>query len=168
MGNHGVDCSWKYDGIYIWIIMNYSISHPEMMAQAMGEFFGLKEIPGEKHNPTILKFFKEIGFEWIQDDETAWCSAFINYLAKVNGYEWSGALNARSWLKTGSRVVLPNPGDIVVFWREDPTSWKGHVGLFVRDDGTHIHTLGGNQKNSVCISTYPKHRVLEYRQLGKV
>jgi hypothetical protein len=41
--------------------------------------YGLKEIRGEEHNPVILKFFKEIGHSWVQDDETAWCAAFVNY-----------------------------------------------------------------------------------------
>lgn len=147
--------------------MNYAISHTNMFAHAMS-YYGLKELPGEKNNPTILNFFKEIGHSWVQTDETSWCSALINYLAKVNGYEYSGKLDARSWLKVGRSVVLPNPGDIVVFWREHITSWKGHVGFFIRDDGTEIYTLGGNQDNSVCIKPYPKHRVLDYIQLNKI
>jgi uncharacterized protein (TIGR02594 family) len=95
--------------------MNYVITHPEMVAQAMGSFYGIKEVPGSGNNPTILRFFDEIGHEWV-DTELAWCSAFINYLAKMNGYEWSGELDARSWLNVGQSVSLPNPGDIVVFW----------------------------------------------------
>jgi hypothetical protein len=30
----------------------------------------------------------------------------------------------------GTKVAYPEPGDIVVFWRESPQSWKGHVGIF--------------------------------------
>ncbi len=147
--------------------MNYTISHIEMFAHAMS-YYGIREIPGEEHNKEILKFFEEIGHAWVKTDETSWCSAFINYLAKVNGYEYSGKLDARSWLNVGHKVMLPNPGDIVIFWREHITSWKGHVGLFVRDDGTEIYTLGGNQNNSVCIKPYPKYRVLEYKMLNKI
>jgi uncharacterized protein (TIGR02594 family) len=147
--------------------MNYEISHPEMFSHAM-DFYGLKEIPGEEDNPQILEFFSEIGHDRVKDDETAWCSAWINYLAKVTGYARSGKLTARSWLKVGTSVSNPTPGDIVVFWRESVTSWKGHVGIFIRDDGTFIWTLGGNQNNSVCIKPYPKERLLDYRMLNKV
>lgn len=147
--------------------MNYVISHPEMMANAF-DLYGLKEIPGEQNNPVIVKFFHEIGHTWVQDDETSWCSAFINYLAKKNGYEYSGELDARSWLAIGEQMTIPNPGDIVIFWRESLSSWKGHVGFFIRDDGTNIYTLGGNQNNMVCIQPYPKDRILGYRALKKV
>ncbi len=147
--------------------MNYVITHPEVFAHAF-QFYGMEEVRGEKHNPTILKFFSEIGHSWVQSDETAWCSAFINYLAKVNGYEWSGKLNARSWLHVGRRVNIPNPGDIVIFWRESPESWKGHVALYCHHDDLNVYCLGGNQSNQVCIKAYPRSRVLQYRQLNKI
>jgi uncharacterized protein (TIGR02594 family) len=146
--------------------MNYEISHYEMFSHAM-DFYGLKEIKGEKHNPRILSFFEEIGHSWVQTDETAWCSAFINYLAKKCGYAYSGKLDARSWLSVGVEMRAPTVGDIVVFWRESITSWKGHVGIYVRHDGENIWTLGGNQNNSVCIKPYPADRLLGYRALNK-
>ncbi|CAA0248867.1 conserved hypothetical protein [Tenacibaculum maritimum] len=126
---------------------------------------GTIEIKGKKHNPTILKYFKEIGKKWVQTDETAWCSAFANWVAKTTGYPFSGKLTARSWLKIGQKITTPELGDVVVFWRESPESWKGHVGFFIRETPTHIYVLGGNQNNSVKISAYPKKRLLQYRRL---
>ena len=146
--------------------MNYVISHLEMFGMGM-DLFGLRELPGEENNPIIMQFFREIGHNYVQGDETAWCSAFINYIAKVNGYEYSGALNARSWLKTGTEVMIPNVGDVVVLWRESKDSWKGHVGLYVNQVGSYVNVLGGNQNNSVNISVYPLSRVLGYRVLIK-
>ena len=147
--------------------MNYVISHLEMFGMGM-DLFGLRELPGEENNPIIMQFFREIGHSYVQGDETAWCSAFINYIAKVNGYEYSGALNARSWLKTGTEVMIPNVGDVVVLWRESKDSWKGHVGLYVNQVGSYVNVLGGNQNNSVNISVYPLSRVLGYRVLNKI
>ena len=132
------------------------------------ELYGLKEIPGEENNPVIMSFFLAMGKLWVQDDETAWCSAFINYLAIVCGYEHSGKLNARSWLNVGYSINKPVPGCIVVFWREDPQSWKGHVGLFVREDNENIYVLGGNQDNQVNIKPYSSHQWLDYRILQKI
>jgi uncharacterized protein (TIGR02594 family) len=147
--------------------MNYVVTHPEIFAHAMS-FYGLEEISGEKHNPKIIEFFKEIGHSWVQTDETAWCSAFINYLAKKNGYEYSGHLDARSWQKVGASVYPPNVGDLVVLWRESPDSWKGHVGLYVRKDQNKIWVLGGNQSGAVNIKPYPVERLLSYRTLRRI
>lgn len=130
--------------------------------------YGLKEIPGEKDNPVIINFFAEIGHTWVQDDETAWCSAFINWCALKAGLKKSGKLNARSWLDFGDEITTPIPGDVVIFWRESPESWKGHVGLFVAERGKYIYCLGGNQKNMVRISGYNKAQLLGFRRLGPV
>lgn len=152
--------------------MNYAITHPEITATFMS-YFDLKEVPGEGNNPEIINFFKEIGHGWVQTDETAWCSAMLNYAAKINSYEYSGELHARSWMDVGRSVKNPNPGDIVVFWRIHKTkAWQGHVGLYVRQKGSYIYCLGGNQNNRVCISAYPKasdnYGLLGFRQLRTV
>lgn len=128
--------------------------------------FGIKEVPGEQDNPEILKYFKEIGVDesWIKD-ETAWCSAFANWAAFKAELPKSGKLNARSWLDVGEHVCKPSIGDIAVFWRESPESWKGHVAFFIRETETHVYVLGGNQNNSVSIKPYSKDRLLEYRRL---
>ena len=128
--------------------------------------FGIKEIVGRnQHNLRIVNYFKEIGHSWVKDDETAWCSAFANYVALKAGKERSGKLNARSWLKVGQRVTQPKIGDVVVFWRESPQSWKGHVAFFIRETKNWVYVLGGNQNNQVKISAYPKSRLLQYRRL---
>lgn len=127
-----------------------------------------REIVGKKHNPEVLKYFQEIGYEWVKDDETAWCSAFINYCAQKAGFESSGKLDARSWLKVGRKTSKPKVGDIVVFWRGVKNGWQGHVGFFIREKDGFIYTLGGNQSNKVRIAAYEAHRLLGYRTLKKL
>ncbi len=41
--------------------------------------------------------------------------------------------NSKKWLNLGVDAPLEKakPGDIVIFWRESPESWKGHVTLFL-------------------------------------
>ncbi|CAL2085172.1 TIGR02594 family protein [Tenacibaculum sp. 190524A02b] len=127
---------------------------------------GIKEQAGEQDNPEVLKYFDEIGFNGRKlHDETAWCSAFANWVAKTAGMQFTGKLNARSWLKVGREVTSPQMGDVVVLWRESPNSWKGHVGFFIRKTNRHIYILGGNQRNSVCIIAYPINRLLQFRRL---
>lgn len=122
------------------------------------EFYGLKEIPGNEHNPVIMGWVRDLHFEaTVLDDETAWCSLFINWLCWKLGLERSMRLDARSWLRIGINVPIEEAqlGDIVVFWRENISSWKGHVGLFNGYDDKYIYTGGGNQNNQVNISPYP-------------
>lgn len=128
--------------------------------------YGIKEIKGLKDNPEIIKYFDEIGFDGKKlKDETAWCSAFANWVCEKSGVESSKKLNARSWLKVGVETEQPELGDIVVFWRESKESWKGHVAFFIRETNDFVYVLGGNQNNQVKVSAYPKERLLEYRRL---
>lgn len=131
--------------------------------------YGVKEVIGAKDNPRVLKYFDQIGFNGSKlKDETAWCSAFANWVAKTEGFEYSGKLNARSWLTVGQSTNHPGIGDIVVLWRDNPKSWKGHVGFFVKQTQSYVYILGGNQANMVCIKAYPKSRVLDYKKLRKI
>ncbi len=127
---------------------------------------GIKEILGKTDNPEILKYFKIMGVsESVLKDETAWCSAFVNWIAISCGLPHSGKLDARSWLHVGTPTAHPKEGDVVVLWRESPNSWKGHVGFFIKATKDHIYILGGNQDNQVCIKPYPKSRLLSYQKL---
>lgn len=135
---------------------------------------GVSEIEGEKDNPEILKYFNELGFDGSKlKDETAWCSAVINYLCKKLNLNYSGKLDARSWLGVGIPVENPQPGDIVVFWRgSDPNDFipgtqvkKGHVGLFINKVDGLIWVLGGNQGNRFSLEPYSDNKLLGYRRV---
>lgn len=130
--------------------------------------YGIKETVGVKDNPEVLKYFQNLGFDASAlKDETAWCSAFANWVARVSALDYSAKLNARSWLEVGVEVNRDDVefGDVVVLWRVRPTSWKGHVGFYVNEDEENIYVLGGNQGNQVCIRAYAKTRLLGYRRL---
>lgn len=133
------------------------------------QYYGEREVPGKGNNPTILQWLKDI-FPWVED-EIAWCSAFMTAMAKQcnmdHPQEKAGA--ARSWLNVGQAVIdSPVPGDVCVFWRESPSSWKGHVAMFVRETDKFIWVLGGNQSDQVNIRPYTKSRLLSIRRLSKV
>ncbi len=132
---------------------------------------GVAEIIGQKHNERIMQYAEEAGFPEYTEDEIAWCSLFMNWVAVKGSMEKTDKLTARSWLNVGSNVDdSPEPGDVVIYWREDPTSWKGHVGIFIgySKDGTRIYTLGGNQNHMVSISAYRANRLLGFRRLASV
>jgi uncharacterized protein (TIGR02594 family) len=138
--------------------------------------YGVKEIVGDKHNPTILQYFKEIGHEWVHNDELAWCSAYANAMAKRAGYEHTGKLNARSWLDIGKSVKNPEKAIeygvpmVVVFWRKEIDSPWGHVAFPINFDenGEDINVLGGNQGNKVCTAPYKREKILDFRELHSI
>ncbi|MTI22657.1 TIGR02594 family protein [Fulvivirga sp. RKSG066] len=130
---------------------------------------GQKEISGpDAHNQTIVNYAHESGFNWVNDDETPWCSIFVNWVAKKSNLKGTNKANARSWLLIGQNTdTNPEPGDVVIFWRESIHSWKGHVGFFFgySKSGDRVYCLGGNQGNQVSISAYPTDTVLGFRRL---
>ena len=127
--------------------------------------YGIKEIQGpERNNPEIMKYFEGLG-DWVKTDETAWCSAYCNWVAIEAGRKFSGELHARSWLNVGEAIFNPKIGDVVVLWRVAKEDWRGHVGFFIREDEQHFWILGGNQSNQVCIKPYDKTRLLGFRRI---
>jgi uncharacterized protein (TIGR02594 family) len=136
--------------------------------------YGVEEIPGAAHNPEIIKYFTELGFDGSKlGDETSWCAAAINYCLKKADLPYTKALNARSLLEIGVPVANPKMGDVVIFWRgatKDeliPGSQlkKGHVGIYISHTDEFIYCLGGNQSNTFMISPQSKNRLLGYRRV---
>jgi uncharacterized protein (TIGR02594 family) len=116
------------------------------------------------NNPKVVAYFKDAGHGGIKDDETAWCAAFVGAMLKRAGLEGSKALNARSYLQWGEGVNRADakPGDIVVFKRG--TGWQGHVAFFVKDNGSTISVLGGNQSDAVNVKAYKAADLLGIRR----
>lgn len=124
---------------------------------------GVKEVTGNRDNPVIMQYYADAGHPHITHDETPWCAAFVGAILKKAGLPNTGLLTARSYLTYGVGLQTPEPGCIVVMTRGNPNSWEGHVGFYVEDAGPNIKVLGGNQSNSVSIASFPKAKVLAYR-----
>jgi len=132
----------------------------------MMEYYGTEEIPGKEHNPLIISFAGSVIQTWVHTDETGWCSTLMNHVAFECRCARSYQATAKSWLSIGSRVINPELGHLVVFWRDDIKSWKGHCGLFAgRSPRGDIYSLGGNQDNKVNIKLYDKKYLLAYIEL---
>ena len=131
------------------------------------EYVGVSEVVGSKHNPSIIAMFKASGHEWVRDDETPWCAAFVNAVLAECGLRGTGKLNARSFLDWAEPVDLADAehGDVVVFWRGSPDGWQGHVGFFAGTAGQNVMVLGGNQSNKVSVAAYGKDRLLGVRRM---
>jgi uncharacterized protein (TIGR02594 family) len=141
------------------------LEHP-LIKEAL-KYYGITELAGDEHNKTIVSFFKSSGNKNMKSDEDAWCSVFLSACARNAGLKFTNNALARSWLKVGTSIEDPQPGDVVVFWREAMDSYKGHVGIWLGETAEGVVCLGGNQDNSVCIRVYEKTNVLGYRRLPK-
>ena len=131
--------------------------------------YGLSEVAGSDSNPEILEFFRELDYDWVNDDSAvSWCSAMLSYYAKKCGYEYHHGLNARGWLNMPVMVLHPSLGDVVILWRNDIHSWEGHCALFISWTHTKVYLLGGNQSNQINITAYPRDRIIGIRQLRKI
>lgn len=122
---------------------------------------GVREVPGRPANPRILEYFRASGHETIMNDETAWCSAFINWAMKEAKIRGTMALNARSWATWG-KPSKERVGAICVFSRGS-ISWQGHVGILLSWTATRVKVLGGNQSDGVTAADYPRARLIAMR-----
>jgi len=131
------------------------------MTVAHGELGVTACAPGLS-NPRITEYHEGTNMRGY-DDKASWCSSFVNWCLAEAGIEGTGSALARSWLDWGEPLDEPRVGCVAVLYRDDPSSWKGHVGFFLRIADGRIHLLGGNQLEQVREHDYPVESVLGYR-----
>lgn len=120
---------------------------------------GQKEITGPKHNQKILAYHQATDLRGTTD-EIPWCSSFVSWCLENAGIESTKSAWARSYLNWGKKIETPVPGCVTIFKRGTDS---GHVAFFVKDNGSTLTVLGGNQSNQVCYSDYKKADLLGYR-----
>ncbi len=144
---------------YKWLL---SEPGPKMLAEAL-KLYGTTEAPGEANNPVIVNWATEVGVRAVyRQDATAWCGLFMAVVAKRAGKPIpTDPLWALNWAKFGVKVSDgAELGDVLVFKR----TGGGHVALYVGEDDTCYHCLGGNQADMVNIVRKPKSRVYAIRR----
>ena len=126
------------------------------------KLLGTLEVPGTGDNPVILGWAKELGLEKVySDDSIPWCGLFTAVVMKRAGKTpVTDPLWARNWAKFGTAAGTASLGDVLVFVRDG----GGHVGIYVAEDATAYHVLGGNQHDSVSISRIAKSRCVAARR----
>lgn len=135
---------------------------------ARGEL-GVQEIPGAADNPRVVEYLHattNLDEATRSNDETSWCSAFVNWCMQQVGIQGTKHALARSWQGWGRHIDQPYVGCIAVFKRE---GGFGHVGFYLGETAAKILLLGGNQLDpdtgiyQVSEKEYPKVDFLEYR-----
>ena len=82
--------------------------------------------------------------------ESSWCAGFISYCLKQSEYnELDYSLSAKAIYNQAKQqniiTASAQAGDLIVFWRDSPKSWKGHIGIVERIDSNYIYTIEGNK-----------------------
>ncbi len=140
----------------------------EWMRIARGELeLQVRALPGHETNPRIVEYFDTTTYQ-PSDDETPWCSAFVNWVMKKAGKRGTGSAAASSWLTWhwGSQLKTPRTGAIAVIHyrardkkiegcRPMTTGSGNHVAFYVESSSTHIRLLGGNQGRRVSEVGFP-------------
>jgi uncharacterized protein (TIGR02594 family) len=135
---------------------------------------GVREIAGPGDNPRIVEYHQAttLPSHLAEEDETAWCSSFVNFCVLKAQFPPTRSARARSWLRWGvavSTAEIPL-GAIVILSRgrgvqpgPEVIDAQGHVGFYVGRADTRVMMLGGNQSNAVNISAYAADRLLGAR-----
>lgn len=137
---------------------------PKMLLEAL-KLYGVVEAAGAADSPTIMAWAKETGVRGYTADAVPWCGLFMAVVAKrADKDPPAKPLWALNWALWGEEGGQPELGDVLVFIRDQ----GGHVGLYVGEDQTAYHVLGGNQHNAVTISRIGKIRLRACRQLFRI
>ncbi len=135
---------------------------PKVLVEAY-KLIGVKETIGKDNNPKILGWADELGLKKVYTaDEIPWCGLFVAYVChKAGKIVVDKPLWARNWSKWGTKQTIAMLGDILVFERG---ANSGHVGIYVGEDATAYHVLGGNQGDAVSITRILKKRCIAIRR----
>lgn len=149
---------------YAWLAQEPG---PRLLTEFL-KLYGVHEDTGPGNNETIIGWAHSIGLGAIYyNDATAWCGLAMAYAAAQAGWDHAprgNALGARNWLAWGTAQDTPMLADVLVFWREKKTGFKGHVGIYVGEDPDCFHVLAGNQGDMVSIKRLPRDRLLGARR----
>jgi len=131
---------------------------------------GQHEVKGGE-NPFIIECHATCTLK-ATEDETPWCSAFVNWCLSQAGIHGTNSAAAKSWLTWGDKLEAPRHGCIVVIRQKLKGQDSGtgstsgyHVAFFDHIQDGRIYLLGGNQSDSVKISSFGlvSYEVIGYR-----
>lgn len=131
---------------------------------------GQHEIKGGE-NPRIIEYDATTTLA-AKEDETPWCSSFVNWCLKQAGIHGTNSAAAKSWLDWGMALNNPQEGCICVIHQKAKgkdsltgSSSGYHVAFWLSDDGKYVSLLGGNQSDSVKVSNFnlASYEILECR-----
>jgi len=124
---------------------------------------GQKELPGPfQNNSKIVEYHKSTTLKASQD-EVPWCSSFACWAMEQSGVESPRSAAAASWGQWGAPCEA-KLGAIVLLRFDPKTNASGaHVGFLWWSDPGKLLVLGGNQKDSVNVTSFNPNRLIGFR-----
>lgn len=119
-----------------------------------------REIGGNNSGPFVRKYLAPAGIA----EGNPWCASFVSwcFLQAAGGAEaampFAYAPSARGllsefkqqgWASAPGSDYLPQPGDVVVWWRVSLAGWLGHTGLVHSVADGMLYTIEGNRSPRV-------------------
>lgn len=129
-----------------------------MVLEVAREEIGNGEEGGNNSGPHVARY-KEILDDGDDDDDGAWCAAFVSWCAeeacrrmgkRLPFKRSQGAKQlGKRVAKAGKELEAPEPGCVVVWDRgklkpNGDKSWMGHIGICERVEVGILHTIEGN------------------------
>jgi hypothetical protein len=150
------------------------------LAAAIGELrTGAGEIGGNNSGPWVMKYLAPADLS----EGNPWCASFVSwcYLQASGGNKHAmpfaycpGARNLlqefkdKGWAFAPKSGYQPQPGDIVVWWREKLSGWLGHVGFVHQLKDGMLYTIEGNKSPNVQGFSYVFSRMDKLLGFGHV
>jgi hypothetical protein len=141
---------------------------------------GAGEIGGNNKGKWVKKYLQPTGLA----EGNSWCAAFISwcFLQAADGDKTkmpfkytAGARNIYNQFKANGRHFeddnpdfIPQPGDIVAWWRVSKPSGLGHIGIVHHFEDGFIYTIEGNKAANVAGFSYVKTRLDKVLGFGRV
>jgi hypothetical protein len=150
------------------------------LAAAIGELKGgAGEQGGNNKGPWVKKYLEPAGVP----EGNSWCASFVSwcYLQASGGnkssmpFAYNPGARAllkecadKGWANAPNSGYQPQPGDLVVWWREKLSGWEGHVGLVHQLKEGMLYTVEGNKSPRVQGFSYVFSRMERLLGFGHV
>ena len=150
------------------------------LAAAIGELkAGAGEVGGNNSGKWVKKYLSPAGLP----EGNPWCASFVSwcYLQAGGGNKSAmpfaycpgarnmlGEFKAKGWGHGPNTGYQPQPGDIVVWWRERLSGWLGHVGFVYQLKDGMLYTIEGNKSPNVQGFSYVFSRMDKLLGFGHV
>jgi hypothetical protein len=150
------------------------------LATAINEIkAGAKEVGGDNAGLWVKKYLEPVEL----GEGNSWCASFVSwcYLQACGGDKSKMPFvynpSARNLLQQFKKKELahepksgyqPQPGDIVIWWREKLSGWLGHAGLVHQLKDGMLYTIEGNKTASVQGFSYVFSRMEKLLGFGHV
>jgi peptidoglycan hydrolase-like protein with peptidoglycan-binding domain len=132
------------------------------------------EVGGNNRGPFVKKYLAGLAAEG-----NPWCAGFVSFCFTnaPAGIPFAYTVGARDilhqfkqkgWAHKPGSDHTPLPGDVVVWWREQPTSMRGHVGIVHQVTNGFLYTIEGNKSPNVQGFSYVFSRMEKLLGFGHV